>query len=508
MERRRKESKPEELRVAVDAVNEAVVIASVVADPEARRRYLNLPVDYFHGTGHAEMWAALQELYRRGLEYSSEAIRSVASPGSFDAEVLDEYVRARPAPAANVAHHVERLRWEKTRVEVARGVLPLFLDAFRSPSADGDRVKSLARQLGQAFGAAGDMRYLRTAKMVAKAHAPELRSRRLGQAVYPFGIPGLDDYGPDDKREVKRDGQTVVKSLAGRARMVPGLYPGMLTVMTGLSGSGKTTATARMVLAQAARGRKTLWGAWEQSSDMTLELAAVLSLGFSRTDFMEGRYAEEDEREVLEEMERFDGRVEFFELPFGRSRGERGEYLNDRNLDLIHQYVAERRPDVFIADVFRYALYDQGPKDETLAIARMLGVAAECRTHVVLINHLNLKDVERRPDKRPTRDAVFGSSSWINTADNVVAAHLPAKYHTAGDPFKMELHVLKQRYGDWPLAVEFDWDAEYGEILGGQTLEVNKPGEQSSFDAFVDGGEAPHDQGARPSKPWNRRRRR
>lgn len=485
----RDKQKADLVKVSIDPVNEAVIIAAVVNDERSAHRYGNLPPDYFFGAGHAEMWAGVQELKRRNLEYSLEVMQSIAGD-KFDVHVLDSYVRARPTAPASLAHHVSCLRWDKTRAEAARGVVPLFIDALKDPTTDPDLVKSLARQVGQLFSGQGDLRYLRDCRSVALEHAHELKARRTGRAIFPFGIKGLDFYGPSDfamrRDPTDPEGKRKIRvCLAGEPRMIPGMAPGLTTVWTGTSGSGKTTALARVVLEQTKLGRKTLLGAWEQMPGMTLELIAELSLTMSRTDMMIGRFAEIDERELLDEMERLDPWIKFFELPFGRQRGEKGERFNDRNLDLIHQYVAESGCDMFVADVFRYALHEQRPDEESWAIKRMNAIGKEQRAHIILVNHLSLKDVESRDDKRPTRDVVMGSSGWINDTDNVIAMHRRGLYESVPDD-KIEFHVLKQRYGVFPQVVECDWDAEYGFIGDGQTLELAKPGERSEVDSFLD----------------------
>ena len=50
---------------------------------------------------------------------------------------------------------------------------------------------------------------------------------------------------------------------------------------------------------------------------------------------------------------------------------------------------------------------------------------------------------------------------------------------------RLECHVLKQRNGPWPLAVAFDWDGEFGEILNGRTLQLAKPGDRTAMDDFM-----------------------
>jgi hypothetical protein len=494
-----------------DSVNEIVLIAAVVADERARKKYLNIPPDYFFGPSHAEMWAALQELYRRGLEYDTDAIRTIGGE-KFDVTVLEEYVRSRPSVPQNLNHHVAALRWDKTRAEAARGVVPLFIDALRDPTSDHELVKSLATQVRDAFVGKGDLRYLRDSHSVVIEHSHDLTNRREGRGVHPFGIRDLDLYGPGDTKIVKKpdpnySGKFVLEEiqLDGKHRCIPGCTPGYTTAIAGVSGSGKTTLTASVVLAQAEKGRKILWGAWEQMPGPSLEMVALLSLGFSFTDFRTGNFTKREQLELEQEMERLGEFVQFFELPFGRSRGEKGERFNDRNLDLIHQYVAEAQPHLFIADVFRYALHEQRPDEESMAIKRMNAIGKDTRSHIILINHLSLKEVERREDKRPTRDAVMGTSGWINDVDTVLAAHCQGLFKPVPRD-KIEVHFLKQRYGDWGFAVELEYDPEYGYIGKGKTMALELTGERDDVDVFLEKEKGRrHGSGSGSRRSWSER---
>ena len=57
--------------------------------------------------------------------------------------------------------------------------------------------------------------------------------------------------------------------------------------------------------------------------------------------------------------------------------------------------------------------------------------------------------------------------------------HRPALWKSMDDNV-LELDVLKQRYGKWPLAVEFDWDPEFGSLDKGRSIAYEKPGTEVS----------------------------
>jgi len=92
--------------------------------------------------------------------------------------------------------------------------------------------------------------------------------------------------------------------------------------------------------------------------------------------------------------------------------------------------------------------------------------------------------VESRDDKRPTREAVKGSSGWIDVGDTLIGWHRPALFKRQPD-VTIEALILKQRYGVWPLAVEFDFDPMFGWASNGRTIPYDQPGEASDNDSSL-----------------------
>lgn len=510
----KKQKEKENVKVVIDTTNEIIVIAAVVNDERARKKYINLAPDLFLGPAHMEMWTCLQELFRRGLDYSPATVKNIAGD-AFEHGKLDEYVRSREGIAANLEYHVDCLRFDKMRNDVAKGPLPLFIDALRDSKTEPEKLHGLMNQMQTCFEGASS-KYIRSGRSVVAEHARVLRERRLGVAMVPFGIKALDEYCKGDFaiRKVKgEDGRIVEvrhelydeKEKKGRPRMVPGMAPGLITAVTGLSGSGKSVITASMIAQIVKRKRKVLWGAWEMPTGDSMELAGVIEAGFSRTDFQVGEFVEEDEDELIEVMNNLGDYVDFFELPEIESKGDKFERFNNRTLSLIHQAVAESGCDLFVADVFKYALTELRPEDEAQAIKKMGKIAKKCKCHILLVHHMNLKELEGRADKRPTRETVMGSSGWINDVDNLLACHNPFLFGGNSDVNdKFEVHILKQRYGIWPQTVEFEWDPEYGMIKGGRTIKIAKIGEET-VTGFLDDDPKPDKRDFKGKKGYRRR---
>lgn len=466
----REKKRAPSIQIPHDPINEVVVIAAAIVDPGGAGATLDsVTADHFFGQGHAIAWATLQNMRRKGLSYDPATLHDL-SGGAVDTAAIESYIAQRPKAPPNLKHHIERLRWDRARVDLVNGPLSALLDGLKDPAADPDRVVALARQVPDALSGASDLRYLRATQALVAEQSVDLTARREGRAIYPYGIDGLDYYGDGD-------------ATPGAPRMIPGARPKMTTVVVGASGSGKTTTTARIALEQARLGRRTLFGAWEQGAGMTLELIAALDLGWDRSGLMAGEYDATDQRTLEARMLELGEWIRFFELPFGRARGER--QFNDKNLDLIQGYIAETRPDVFIADLFRRALKETNPDDEEQALYRMQAITQQEGVHSILINQLKIKELEQREDQRPTRESIKGSSGWVDVADTILGWYRPALSKNVKDT-KIQALVLKQRYGKWPIAVEFDWDPSFGSLENGRSIDYDRPGEKNEIDAFLD----------------------
>ncbi len=468
---------PQKVIVQHDTVSEGYVIAACALDAATRKKYIHqLYADHFQAREHADAWAAIVELERQHLDYDEATIESIA--GEVPARTIARLVLSAPDAAKNVAHHVRNLVWDRTKTTAINGPMQKLIESFKDPTAEPHAVRAHARALLQSLDG-DDRQWIHDPKTLVREQMKDVENRVAGRAVYPYGIDGLDYYNDQE-----RDGEPM-------RRMIPGAAPGQITVVTGVSGGGKSTFTAHIALGLARIGRRVLWGAWEMKGGMNLELMACISLGWSRQDLTEGRgiIASYEGRVALEDrMDVISQHVGFLKNPFRRGHGspKSGKFESqvDRNLDLLHGILSDSGCDVFIADLWKRCLPgDVDPGVEEEALVRQQMMAEELGQHHVLLQQQRLKDVENRPDKRPSREGIKGSGAWIEVPDTIIGMHRPALFKKIDDD-RIEAIILKQRYGKWPLAVEFLWNPEYGSIEGGRSIEYERPGEASEVDTF------------------------
>lgn len=474
-----------------DSANEAAIVAAAWHDPAQRSVLVRrLVADHFQERIHREVWNVFSEAERRKLVVDLALVEQLGSREA--ATYIAELAEIRPEPPANLAFHVSNVLWDHARVTAARGPIQSFLESLRDPKADPARTRGLAMSIVQSLDGHEDRKFLHDPDQIVRDQMKEIEQRVAGHAVWPYGVNGLDFYN------------RLAEGMPHRARrMLPGAAPGQITVVTAVSGGGKSTFTAHLVLGIAfphgfgpdvdhaqVKGRRVLYGAWEMKGGMTLELLACISLGWSRSALIDPTIPTSpirtpEGRQILRErMALIATRVIFMGNPFRRRAGEKGS--NEKNLDLLQGYIADSGAEVFVGDLWRRCLRHTDPDEEEEALIRQQAMTEELQIHAILLQQQRLKDIEQRPDKRPTREGIKGSGAWIEVADTIIAPHRPALFKRIEDN-TLEVFVLKQRYGRWPLGIEFGWEADSGMISGGREIEYDRPGEQNEADTFLAG---------------------
>lgn len=443
------------LKVTHDAMNEAVVLAAAAAGALDRIAKLGALPEHFVDPRHAAIWRAMLELRRRKMGYEAAALLTIDS--RVDVAYVGKLEEARPDVPANLEAHVRSLFWDSKRAQIANGPLDAMLAAFRDGKATPEEVFSNAMKVAEACRGHGAGDYLVGAKAVAAELAVELRRRREGQAVFPFGVRDLDEF--EDGNPERKAGE--------RWRIYPGAEEGLITTITGISGMGKSLLVANMVLGMVRQGRRVLWGTWEEKPRDGVELISCMSLGLSRRKLRIEGASEEVITEIEARAAVVDGHLSFLRLPFGRRVGEKSS--NEKNLDVVHQQVASSGADVAFFDIFNRVLVDRRPESEEAAFFRLSGMAIETGCHVVNTHQQRLGDVAKRDDFRPTAEGIKGSKAAIEASDYVFGVHDPNFFKPVVRQV-MEVHALKVKKGPCPWAVSFEVDKDRGIIGRGKTI--------------------------------------
>lgn len=457
-----------EVVVPHDPVNEQIILAAACIDIETRLQLVDrIQPDGMLVEQHRIAWSGIVELTKRQLGFDLGTLQQIVGD-KLDVDYIANLMHARPRVPENLKYHLDALAWDRQRAIAVTGPISALLEAVRNPREAPERVRALARSVGQSFEGHGSSFLIEPKELVRQAVA-NIQERLDGFAVYPFGIKGLDLYLDTERK-----------------RMIPGAFPGGVTVLTGTPGSGKSTTAAHMALGIARQQRRVLYGAWEVQAPMTLELIACLSLGWKRSDLYDVDGAEAVGRErfltheqvvkIEERMHQLSEYIYFVRNPFRRRTGQK--ITNDNNLDVIQEHISDSGCEVFIGDLWFRCLKDTRPEEEQEALFRQQAMVEEMQVHAILVQQQRSKDIEQRADKRPTREGIKGSGAWTEVADNIIGVHRPALWKRVPDDV-LEMFILKQRFGKWPLGIEFNWDADKGNIWGGASIDYDQPGESS-----------------------------
>lgn len=452
--------------VVYDAGNEALVLRAAVAlaqsetgDERKAFRALvhSIGADEFLVSQNCACWRALRKLSERDLVYTPEAIRQLLT---LEATAVEEsYLQEIESTAdvvPNLDFHLRTLRWDATRARVLKGALPELVGDLTDPNVSTDRAVSSARAVVRALEGGSGRRHIRRPQEMARDYSQELRNRRKEGNFFPCGFAAVDD------------------------RMTEGFMPGNTALITGLSGCGKSTFAAKLALNLAQLGRKPLVCAWEMGGFSTEDLMMSMITGISLEAIVKGAYDDEE----LSRLDRaniwVNKRIKFMENAFYSqvSTDERkSRRSNHRNLDILEGYIAESGCDTVIMDLWDRLLVDQSPEGVTEALYRQQNMHREYNVHGTLLVQLRLKDVEKRADKRPTRESIKGVATFVEIADLIFGVHRDGQFKDVPDN-TLELICLKQRKGKLNWAVRFDWDGERCQITGGESVPYN-PGLES-----------------------------
>lgn len=486
------ETKAVDLIIRHDAVNEQFIIAASMANVEIRKKLINgIAHDIFQIQQHQQIWKAITELTKKNLEFDFATLHLI--DGEIDIEYLQKLNENCPDVPPNLDFHIRNLKWDKVRADTIQGPLAELIAGLKNPKETQEHIKTLAKSIVSCI-EVQDKQIIRDNNVLISDQITDLKIRKNGVAVYSYGIESLD------------------KDENGIQRMLPGAKPQMVTVVTGLSGAGKTTTVAQMVLGIARQysahykstgiKKKILFGAWETGAGPMIELMACLSLGIPRRDTIMGNITDQQIDSIERVQKGICEYVKFIDNPFQRKRSEKRR-TNDYNLDLIQSYIEDTGCSIFVADLLQRAFVEKDPEKEESALFRFQAMMQETICHGIVCHQMRLKDVEQRADKKPTRESLKGSSAWIEIADTVLGVHRPGKFLPVLDK-TIEISILKQRYGEWPLCVEFDLDPKVGIITNGKTIDYNrslaidKLENGDSFDSFISKNDKPQQK-----KKWN-----
>lgn len=456
-----------------DSANEALVLRAAIAlssadGDEARAAFRGLVhsigADEFLVGENSAIWRVLRQISDSALSYSPATSRLLlakeATPVS-EAYLLE--LEETAGVAENLDWHVQTLRWDATRARVMQGALNELVADLKDPRVTPEKALGSARSVARALEGGAGRRFIHRAEENFSVYRTELAKRREIQGCWPCGFEAVD------------------------RRLTEGFLPGNTAVITGLSGSGKSTFAARLAINFAKAGRRPLMCVWEMGRVSTFDLLTSILTEIPLDTVVQGTYTDPELDRIHRAANWMTKRIKFMENAFfAEVRDEKKRYRsNSRNIDILEGYIAESGCDEIIMDLWDRILADQSPDAVTDALYRQQAMHREYNVHGTLLVQLRLKDVEKRADKRPTRESIKGVGTFVEVPDLILGVHRDAQFKDVPDD-TLELICLKQRKGKANWAVRFGWDGPTCQIIGGEEVSYNPGLEASSeFDGDV-----------------------
>lgn len=437
--------KIETFGVSYDIVNEQLLIVAACMDAEIRKGLTQrIRPDLFMADEHQVIWASLTEIARRDLDFDIATVHQLAG-GNANTGYLTSLLAQRAEVPPNLRHHVEMLFWDRARIECVRGPLQELLRCIQDSAAPADRTRAIARSVLTSLESGTGSRALIHDPRRLRDRSEALLNQFAGPH-FPYGIPGLDMN--DD----------------GTRRITIGTAPGKVTVVTAITGSAKSTVVGQIALSQGpgiprigveGLGRKVLLGAWEMQADMLANLFACMSLGLDRSRMLSGMFTVAERRALSEERDRISEYIRFVDQPITK-----GKTANEDAMSIVHGMIIDSACEVAVFDLWERAFSFENPQQEKEFLIQQQEIFKQTCVHGILTAQQR-KDIESRPDKRPTLETIAGSGGWGQIADTILGTYFPWRYKDLPRD-SIEILLLKQRYGDWPLLVRGHHDTKTG----------------------------------------------
>lgn len=470
--------------ITYDSTNERVVICAQIADRATRKKLArSISPDEMLIPEHVIMQKALRLMEEQNLEYDGQVFRRFISDEGVPID--DGYIASIEADATipeNLSWHIETLRWDATRARIIRGTAPEMIKVLKDPKASPDVLSSAVRAVLRAVeGGAQGRKHMHRKDQLKRDARAEMAARRAGGNFYPMGYEAIDQ------------------------KLVEGAMPGNTSAIVGLSGSGKSTFSADYAVKLATAGRRVLYGAWEMRVQAVLDVMAAARSRIPLENVVQGDLNAEDLELVCQAMDWCTENITFMENAFfdEENRGK-GRPSNERSLDTLEGYIAESGCDVAMYDLWERCLEDLSYDGVTKALYRQQNMHRRYNLHGVIVHQLKLKEVEQRPDKRPTRESVKGTGAFTEVPDLLFGVHREAQFKRGIADDSLEVICLKQRMGKAFWAVRFDWAGEMSLITGGEEIPYD-PGLEASAE-FGDVSEVKVNRPTHQRKPSRRER--
>lgn len=442
-------------KIKVGILHEQIILGSMLANQKVRKRLIvQLRASDFIAPRHRAIFAAIQELEQRGLDYIPITLKSFLPPDN-DWGGL-EYLKELESLTGdeNVDFHLERSRWDNARATIINDHLNEFEVALKDPRLEIDDGLRMVHRMEELLQGARGRTSIIAGTALAARYMANLYARESGIHIRSSGYLSLD------------------------GKLTEPFGRGKITIVSATPSIGKTTFCLNMAQKQA-RKWKVGYLAWESGTVSAMDIVCASALGIPLTKLVKRPSSLTKEEwdkinELLDTMFGTENNFTFLEPPPREMFKEAGGpwEINERVLDWFESQLFQWDCDIIYWDLFTKKLPDRRPDAISWALDRIQDMGDRTGKHFCLLHQLTLKEIEKRKDKRPNRGDLKGTGGWVETPDTVFALHRRAVYEPGIEDNELEVYCLKQRIGPWPWRMIMDWDGEKCLVSGGRIAQI------------------------------------
>jgi len=414
----------------------------------------------FYVSEHKQLFSGMTEMERARLDYTPPTLMTFMPDTNWGGTDYLEKLESL-GQDKNIEHHINAMRWDIARVEAFEIHIPELITDLKDPRASADEVIQTSKRLYEHLKASQSESAVISGESLRVRHSASIIARRVGVTFRSSG------YMPIDQK------------------LVSGFAPGKLSVITGAPSSGKTTLALNMAKRQARKWRVG-YLAWESGIEDALDIvcSSQLKIPLEKMAKLAHMLTDEEQEQIDNYITEITGdeNLSFLKPPPRKLYKGNPFEVNDRVLDWIESELEKWDVDIVFWDLFEKKLPARKPEQISNAIDRVQEMIAPDRLnlHMCLMVQLLLKEVEKRKDKRPTRDALKGTAAYVEAPDLILGAYRPAIYEYGLDDNIIEVSCLKQRKGPFPWRIIHRWNGTYGRITGGREGAIIVKEESSS----------------------------
>ena len=426
--------------------HEQIVLGTMLKDRSVRRRLsTSLSASEFHVTRHKVIFSGLVSLVQGNLDYTPATLTTLLPESDWGGkEYLDKLEKM--GNSKNIDHHVIEMRWDIARIQAFEDLVPELVAELKDPRADKDDVLKLSSSIQNKLANSRIELVYEGGEGLSSQYAASLLARRVGSTFRSSGFKAMDK------------------------NLVYGFAPGKMSIIAGATSAGKSTLAINLGLRQS-KLYKVGYLAWEMSINDMLDsfCASGLKIPLEKLIKFTKMLTREEQSAIDDFVANLLGhdQISFLqEPPDDKSKGAPWD-VNERIVDWTLSKIDDWGRDIVYWDLFESRFATTSPDHILLALKRIYHAIKpnKINTHMCLLHQLQLKELERRQDKRPTRDVLKGTGGYLEVPDVVLTVYRPALYQPGLDDNVIDIECHKQRQGPSPWRMIAEWQGPYVRIL-------------------------------------------